>query len=156
MTPQARIYVQFDETNLETGWDETGQSWHVLHFSGDTVREHEGGFPSDYRLDLSLSDTPGYIEVPWIKGDFGGVVFFYPDDDPDSDSDSDESSESDVADLVSTASKTNLFTDCLRLSSRLIATGVPLVANITSTRIEGGRKGERVLAFSLADRGHGG
>ncbi len=144
MTPEVRIYVQFDQTNLETGWDETGQSWRVLHFSGETVRGLEGGFPPEYRLDLSLSDTPGYIEVPWLKGDFGGVAFFYPDEDPESEHEGMVTCQMHVP--------SDLFTDCMRLSSRLIANGVPLVANITATRIEGGRHGERVLAFSLADR----
>lgn len=144
MTPEVRIYVLFDKTNLETGWDDSGQSWRALHFTGHTVREHEGGFPPDYRFDLSLSDTPGFVEVPWLTGEFGGVAYFYPEDDQ----------EAEHAGLVTCQLHVpaDLFTDCLRLSSRLLAHGEPLTANITTTRIEGGRKGERVLAFSLGDR----
>ena len=144
MTPEVRIHVLLDQTNLETGWDESGQSWRDLRFGGHTVRQGDGDFPEAYRFDLSLSDTPGYIDVPWIKGEFGGVAFFYPDDDP----------ESDLAGIVSCQIRvpSDLFTDCLRLSSRLLAQGGPLVANVTTTRIEGGRKGEKVLAFSMSDR----
>lgn len=143
MTPEVRIYMLLDRTNLETGWDDSGQSWRSLHFSGHTVRRAEDDFPPDYRIELALSDTAGFVDVPWIDGDFGGVAFFYPDEDP----------ESELAGIVSCQMRVppDLFANCLGLSSRLLSRGEPLVATVTATRIEGGRKGERVIAFSMGE-----
>jgi hypothetical protein len=133
--PEVQIYALVDDAHLETGWNDTGRAWHALHFPGHTVKEEFGGFPENDGLELTLSDTPGFADTSWIRGDFGGVVYFYPLED----------GEAVHAGVVSCQLHlpTELFDDGLRPSGRRVAHGGPLNAVIPATRVEGGHKGDR-------------